>query len=247
VVAANTVAEFLVGLGFKIDESQHNRFRQGIGQAATATTALQKQIDLTVKALNDLGAAFKKTAEDPAHKFEEGTRRVTVRQLELLKTTKELGRTALETATVFAAGILNVAKNYEQLYYLALRTGTAAADLAALQAASRQAAGSGIDLARMLADLSTRIATMPGIAGIVKTFSGDDWDKTADKGKVLLDTLEGLRKEYAKGGGAAAIALKQGRDFFGFTDQEMLTLFAHGGELLHKMQQDTLDAQKRAT
>jgi hypothetical protein len=138
VAEAGTIQEFFVGLGFKIDESTQNRFRQGISQAATASTALQKQVELTAKSLTDLGTALKAASDEPVRKYEEGQRRIGVRQLDFLKITKEIGRVGVESATAFAAAIMKTAANYEQLFYIAQRTGSSVAGLEGMEAGFRR-------------------------------------------------------------------------------------------------------------
>jgi hypothetical protein len=197
---ASTIKEFFVSLGFRTDETSATRFRQGLGQAATATTALQKQIDLTVKSLLDLGTAFKKSAEEPFHKYEEGTRRVTTRQLDLLKITKDLGRTALETAAVFSAGILKVARDYEQLWLIAQRAGTTTESLARLQFASSQAGLGANAIAQGIDAISRSIAEQgQGVADWVNRLAGEDWEKAKDKTQAYFHMLDTLVDEYNKG------------------------------------------------
>jgi hypothetical protein len=182
---AETIKEFFVGIKYAPDETSATRFRQGLGQAATATTALQKSIDAAAKALGELGAALKKTSDEPARQYEESQRRMAVRQTEHVKLSQELARIAVITATAFARGIFEVAKNYEQLYYLAQRVGTTVEDISKV-AAGFGAVGKGAGEAQAaIASLGQAMRSSPPIGQWVQSIAG-----TADPAKAFAPMMK---------------------------------------------------------
>jgi hypothetical protein len=185
---SGTIAEFLVSVGYKIDESQQSRFRQGVGQAATASAALQKSVDAAAKALGQLGEQLKKTSDEPARKYEEAQRRLALRQTELVKITQDLGRVAVLSATAFAAGILQVAKNYEQLYYLAQRVGTTVEDISKLAAGFGQVGKSAADAQAAIASLGMAMKAQPPVMEWVRQLTG-----TTDPAKAFAPLMRYFR------------------------------------------------------
>lgn len=109
---------------------------------------------------------------------------------ELERSVKNLGLTATATAATFAAGLVAVAKNYEQLYYVARRTGTAAEDLTKLQFGFQQIGLSAGDASGLIVTLSNAIKASPGLAGVFEGISGDRIRDAAGNIRITTQALE---------------------------------------------------------
>jgi hypothetical protein len=184
-----TIKEFLVGIRYVPNEASQAKFRQGLTQAATATTALQQTVDAAAKALTQLGTQLKGVAEDPARKYEQATRKISAGHTEFLKNLKETGVKAIEVATVFAAGILRVAQNYEQLYYVAQRTNSTVAGLQAMSEAWRNVGLSGDAATQAFVSFHDALRDMPGLRVVLGSLvSPDDIKRIKDQfGGILSD------------------------------------------------------------
>jgi hypothetical protein len=160
---------------------------------------------------------FRTASDEPVRKFAEGTRRIGLGMEGLRKGTIELGRVAVATGGAFAAGITQVAKNYEQLYYIAQRTGTTIAQIAALNATSSQAGKALGELAAGVEMLRQKISEGgAGMKNWLDSLAHVKWDEAKDKGEYYLTLLGEIAKEYNKGNEAywSAIAREAG-----FTDR----------------------------
>lgn len=157
---------------------------------------------------------------------------------ELGRKVKDLGLFATATAAAFTAFLVQTSRNYEQLYYVVQRTNTAAEGLAKLQFAYGQIGLSGEQARATIVRLNAAIKTSPGLASVFRGISGDDWYKTADKTKALLDFIDRLRHR------APAVAIAQA-GMFGFSPDETLRLMASFDDL-KKSWQDWNDQLKAA-
>jgi hypothetical protein len=132
-------------------------------------------------------------------KQEQAARQLSKFHDELAKKVKDLGLIAATTAATFAAGLVAVAKNYEQLYYVVQRTTASAEGLAKLQYAFGQVGLSGDAAVSMILRMTNAIKASPGLAAVLRGYSGDDPSKlfgsARDQTKVLIDFLEGLSKQ----------------------------------------------------
>jgi hypothetical protein len=146
----------------------------------------------------------------------------------LAQKVKELGLISATTAATFAAGIFEVAKNYEQLYYVVQRTSASAEGLAKLQYAFGQVGLSGDAAVQMILRMTNAIKASPGLAAVFRGVSGDDWNNLKKGGqdatKALIDFLEGLKNTSTNY--RAAIA-----SMFGMSQDELERLISQLPEL----------------
>jgi muramidase (phage lysozyme) len=233
-LADGTIAEFLVGLGLKIDEAAQNRFQKGVEGAGGAVGSLQGQLEATAKSLQQLAGRLG-AAGDPLRKYEEEGRKVTARQEVLRKGAVELGRTAVATATAFAAGIVQVAKNYQQLFYSAQQAQVSAKELGGLEYAFRQIGLGGNEAAAALTAMTNRMKLTPGLEGFLRRMTGLDFSKMAsgtgtasERMKEFLGLLDWAAKQTGEQGTAIRAQIGQ---MFGIGQQQLEYLTANRNQL----------------
>lgn len=193
---ASVIKEFLVGIGFKTDQSAQQRAQKGIQETGAAASKLAAQIEAATKALGDLGKALAQTAAEPARKFKEVSEEVQRRNEIFRKGIVELGRTALATTTGFVAGMRQVAQQYQELYYITQRTGASAQNLMAL-AAAFQSVGMGSEgAAAGIAHMQELFQTAPGREPQFLAYAGRYMDEMQRKlhttDKATLEFYSGL-------------------------------------------------------
>jgi hypothetical protein len=166
------IQEFLVGLGFKIDETSQKRFAEATTNAAAGVAKLQAQAQAAAKGLQDFAKGLGETAAAPMRKYDEATRKLAQRHAEMRKGVVELGRAAVVTATTFAAGILQVAKNYEQLFYISQQTGSSVADLSKLSFGFSQIGIAGEQALGLMQRMALAMKAQPGLQGFLGNLIG---------------------------------------------------------------------------
>lgn len=218
---AGVIQEFLVGLGFKIDSGGQQRFEGAVKSGTAQTQALQKALDQTAAALAGLSKQLGSASEEGGRKYTEGARKISAGNFELSKGILELTRNAVGLTTTFAAGILATARNFEQLYYTAQRTGAAVSDLQAMGAAFRQVGAQGADAAAAISHMTEVFRTQPGregqLLGIARPYLAG---VKKDLGDVSNATLEYFSTVRAMANMAPYLADQYGQIFFGWSDAE---------------------------
>lgn len=116
-MASDVIKEFLVALGFKIDEPSFKKFETGIGRAT--------------------------------------------------KSAYELGQVVVATATAIAYSVTKIAENYEELYYVAQRTGASVASLQAFEYGAKQIGVTAGQSRGAVEGLARSMRSSPGVSAVL--------------------------------------------------------------------------------
>lgn len=163
------IQEFLVSLGFKLDDSQRRKFDAALGSNRKQAEALNKILADTGKQLGILGDQLIKVSGRPSRENEEAVDRINKRHVALIGNVKSLGLQAKATAVTFVAGFAGIAREYQSLYYISQRTGVSAQQLAALKFAGPQVGLGAGDLIAATEALATAVRN-PGIKNMVESW-----------------------------------------------------------------------------
>lgn len=135
----NTIKEFLVGLGFDIDEASWSKFTGGIARATKQVTAL--------------------------------------------------GAETVATGLAISAMVEKTARNYEELYYVAQRSGASIAGLKANEYGWRQVGLSAGQARSTIESVAQTIRTNPGLRGLMQSF-GIDPNNAERAATQFVETLK---------------------------------------------------------
>lgn len=180
----DTIKEFLVALGFKIDDAQSKKFDSAIANATH----------------NVLG----------------------------------LGAATVATATAIGVSVEKIARQYEDLYYVGLRTNSAVSNLRSYEYAARQI-GLTSDQARSSVEAMAGAMRMnPGLQGLLKSMgvSGGDGQKQ------LTGLMETLKNQFGEKGYFAAARVGS---LFGLDETTFRMLWMN----LDKLKQKQEDQKRR--
>jgi hypothetical protein len=166
------IQEFLVSLGFKIDEGSQQRFADATKGASAGVAKLQAQAQQAAKGLQEFAKGLGENAAPALRKYDEATRKLGARHEELRKGVVELGRAAVVGAAAFAAGILQVTRNYEQLFYAAQQAGTSAENLSKLAFGFQQIGLHGQDALALMQNMALTMKAQPGLQGFLGSLIG---------------------------------------------------------------------------
>jgi hypothetical protein len=166
---SEVVQEFLVSLGFKLDDSQRARFDAAMGSNRASAAALDAQLAAVGKQLGLLGDQLLKVSGHPTREAENAADRLAKRHDALQRGVKQLGLTAVTATTAFVAGFAEMAKAYEQLYYVSQRTGVSAQGLAAGNFGGSQIGLNSGDIQAATEAIATA-ARNPGIKNLIESW-----------------------------------------------------------------------------
>lgn len=169
----DVIQEFLVSIGFKIDDAQRRRFEEMLRGNKDRAEALNRSIGDTGKALGVLGKQLQDIAQDPARRHNEAIDRMRKGHQAFETQVRSLGRTAAVTTAAFIAGFQEIARQYNNLYYISQRTGVSAQQLAGLGFAGSQA-GVGDQLIQVQQAIA-QAARNPGTRSFIRQY-GDERD-----------------------------------------------------------------------
>jgi hypothetical protein len=145
-MASATIREFLVALGFKIDEPGLSKFETGIGRAT--------------------------------------------------KVARNLGEATLESATAIGYAVTKIARQYEDLYYAAQRTGSSVAQLQAFSFGMKQIGVDTGDAQASLEGFAQSVRTNPGLKGLLSSMGINPNDS-----RGALSALVGrLKQQFGENG-----------------------------------------------
>ncbi len=230
---AGVIKELFVSLGIKVDQSAFSRLKDGVKGATKSATELQEASDKAAKAVTGQGEALKKAADEPTRKYVDAHEKISKGQASFLKQTTDIARVGIAAAGAFATGIVKMASSYEQLYYMAMRAGTTADSISKLQFASEQVGQGAQGLANAVVSVNHAIsAGGPGIEGLVKKWSGADWEKAKDKTKPMLDLMQNLVDKFNEGGTNSKAFAEILAQQMGIPVQLLRDMAADGGKLL---------------
>jgi hypothetical protein len=191
---AAVLKEFLVGVGYKVDESSQDRFTKGLAGAGAAVAKVQQGVQQFGKSIADLGKRLVEHGERPVRQYEEATRKIGISTEKVLKSVVELGAAAVATGTAFVGAMRSVAVQYEQLYYVAQRIGTSVEDLNKMRFAADRAGLGADEFTASLEALNHTMRASPGLKVLVDSWIGADWDTLKNKSEGQIKVLEHLRQ-----------------------------------------------------
>ncbi len=148
------------------------------------------------KALTNLGNQLTAIAGPggPVTKYNQASQSIGKQMVLLAGQVKTLGRFALTTATTFAAGVREVAKQYENLYYISLRTGASIENLTNLQFSFKQIGLAGDAATEALVAFQRTLRDNPGKQALVNALIRPE-DLAAVK-KSFGEGLKGISLEF---------------------------------------------------
>lgn len=123
----------------------------------------------------------------------------------------ELGGEAVATGLAIGAMVERIARHYEELYYVSQRTQASVANLKAYGFAAKQVGLSAEGMTAAIESFAQQQRLNPGIAGLVKQFSG-----ATDRAEQLVDVVDGLKKRFGERGYFAAARMAS--DLFGMDE-----------------------------
>ena len=180
------IHEFLVALGFKVDEGGAARFDATIRNSQRQSVEFDKTLAAVGKQLGILGDQLLYVSDRPAREAVDASERIRKHHLELEKQVKSLGFVAIGTAGAFVASFTEIARQYEKLYYISQRSGISAQNLSGLQFAGPQV---GLNSNALVAamDAVTTAARNPAVEAFIRGFLHAD-------PKNLNSIIDGLAK-----------------------------------------------------
>lgn len=193
----NVIDSFLVAIGWKTDRASAQAAGDALNRTRSQATATQKEIGQLGQRMKALGEEFTKFAGTPTDKTITSAERIRRTHLRLSGEIKSLGLTAAATTTTFVAGFSEIARKYSDLYYVAQRTGTAAANLSSLRFGGEQIGVGADQMTAIVNNMAAAIRMSPGLGGVLRSLGGDF-------------------SSLATGTGAAR---DRTREFLGFVDQ----------------------------
>ena len=192
---AGVIRELFISLGYKTDDSARQRFTANVKEAGQQTDAFQKTLNEAATALNAVSAAFNTASGEPHRKYMEQSQRLLVRQKEVNQGFKDFGIFIISTATAFAAGVTEVAKRYEQLYYIVQRTGTQAGTIAGAGFGATQIGLQADTMTQMVNYLRTMTTLYPGYLDILKSMAGGiDIAPLLDRTKSIVEQRKAFQQ-----------------------------------------------------
>lgn len=159
---AGVIQEFLVAIGFKFDEAGAQRAASGVKGAEKSTNDLAAAVNKAAKALAELGQAMQKTAGDPASKLLDSQRKVAGQTDTMTKGFVAFGKVLVGTTAAFIAGMREVGKKYEELYYISQRTGASVQGLEALASGFQSIGRAGGEAASTIERMQSMFRAQPG-------------------------------------------------------------------------------------
>ncbi|MBO0737212.1 MAG: hypothetical protein J2P48_11660, partial [Alphaproteobacteria bacterium] len=249
-----TIAEFLVALGFKIDESGQRRIESGLKSVSDRSTDAQKKVAELEKKVRELQEQLGKTSGEPARKFGEFAHKVGQLTHGLGQSFKEFAGSATAAVGAFVGAMQLVASNYTQLGRTAREMGTSVADLKAVRLAAEQAGIGADNVTNALLGMTQKIRENRGIDLFVQRWTKVPWEQIANKGRDgLLPILEGLEQIYKEQGPQAAYALgniagvnQRMIDQFHAQPEVMRRAITAAGDLYQRIGVDQEDAARKA-
>jgi len=158
---AETIKEFVVNFVYKSDEASQRRAQQGLQGTMQTTEQMQVAVANLQKALNDLGKAFGSMA-GPATQLQAHNKAITDSWERVRKGAVEFGRVSTLAVAGFLAQMRDVAKQYQEIGFIAQRTGASIQSLKALEQASRGLGVSAGQTAAAIAHMQELFQTQPG-------------------------------------------------------------------------------------
>lgn len=179
----NIIQSFLVSLGYKLDEGQQRKFDAALAANVAHSETFDKVLTQVGKQLGVLGTQLVELADRPTRKASEAADQIAKRQALLQRGAKELGLTAIATTGAFVTGFTEIARQYQNLYYVSQRTGESAGRLASLQFAGPQIGVAASAMVQATEALATA-ARNPGMAAFLHS-----WGVVGRDGKLADDAL----------------------------------------------------------
>ena len=176
---STVIQEFLVSLGFKLDAAQQQKFDAALASNNARAAAFNQTLSDAGKQLGVLGDQLVKLSGEPTRKAEEASDRLRKSHGLLTQNVKQLGLTAVATTSAFVTGFTEIARKYNDLYYIALRTGTTTGQVGAMQFAGSQAGG--LNIAGAQASFNTTLQTQPGTAALMRAWGVHNVDEFEKK------------------------------------------------------------------
>ena len=226
---SQVITEFLVSLGYKIDDSQRQKFDAALAGDRAKAELYNKTIGDTGRQLGILGDQLIKLSGDPTRKASDASDRLNKQHQLLTANVKTLGLQAVATTSAFVVGFTEIAKRYDQLFYIAQRTGVATGQIAAQQFAGTQVGG--LDIAGAQQRVAMVMQTQPGIAALFRS-TGDNLKQVIDRIYELSGGNAFLIKQFAEMAGLSyefAISYRKNQETIAASQSEYIALMNRMG------------------
>ena len=226
---SQVITEFLVSLGFRLDDSQRQKFDAALAGSRAKAEQYDKTLGDLGKQLGVVGDRLVQLSGDPTRKAVDASDRLNKQHQLLTANVKALGLTAVATTSTFVIGFTEIAKRYDSLFYAAQRTGVATGQLAAQQFAGGQVGG--LDIAGAQQRVAMVMQTQPGISALFRS-TGTDLKQVIDRIYELSGGNAYLIKQFAEMAGLSyefAISYEKNQDRIAAAQKEYIELMARMG------------------
>lgn len=166
---SSVITEFLVSLGFKLDETQARKFDDVLRGSRARSMEFDKTLADLGKQLGVVGDKFIQLADKPHREYMDATDKMSRRNALLTQNVKQLGLTAATTTATFVAGFAEIARQYQNLYYVQQRTGMSGNALAGLQYVGPQI-GLGKDSLVQATEALATATRNPGLQALLRSW-----------------------------------------------------------------------------
>lgn len=208
----NTIASFLVALGFDVNQGSLNTAKKSIADYEKAVRDAEKRIEdarwegaktadeiakLTREANLKEARAALATAQEREKAEKETARKREERNKEFMAGMSRLALAATAAATAISYAVNRVTQAFDNLGFVSARTGASVQSLNSLGYAFKQVGGSSQQAVSAVEKFAQALRTNDGLKSYVKSLGVDTTKDMADQ---LLDTVDALSKhEYQVG------------------------------------------------
>lgn len=191
---ANMLKEFLVGLGFKVDQQGNKEFQKATDDATESVEALGEATDRTEKRQDKADKAERDRAKRRKAESERERKEQQKREEQRKKDLQAFADGAMVVAAATAAAITKIAMEMDRTFMSAVRTKSTVSGLEQIGYAGKQL---GIDLNGAVAALNQFLSSSPGAEDLL-TRNGvavrDQNGAPRDRVKVLQDLGSQMQK-----------------------------------------------------
>lgn len=208
----NTIASFLVALGFDVNQGSLNTAKKSIADYEKAVRDAEQRIEdarwegaktadeiakLTREANLKEARAALATAQEREKAEKETARKREERNKEFMAGMSRLALAATAAATAISYAVNRVTQAFDNLGFVSARTGASVQSLNSLGYAFKQVGGSSQQAVSAVEKFAQALRTNDGLKAYVQSLGVDTTKDTADQ---LLDTVDALSKhEYQVG------------------------------------------------
>lgn len=165
---SSVLHEFLVSIGFNVNESSKARYDAAIATGVAGADAYRKTVADVGKQLGILGNELVQFADRPTRLTNEAQNKLRVGHEALTKELKVGAVAVTSMAASFVAGYTAIARQYESLYYIAQRTGQSATQLGGMRFGGPQIGLDAQALEQQQRAFSQLIQSSPGMAALAR-------------------------------------------------------------------------------